>query len=259
MIGCGIASSLVHEVGHQGAAMLDLVTSLRAAMPKPSASPNGRSWLYWNRCISEIVADLWSVARIGVGSTMGLIGVVSLPRPFVFRLDLEDPHPAPFLRVKISAAIGQALYPHEQWNGIARLWEQLYPLEGLLPKVRASFEQLQRDIPELVTYMLEHRPSTLRGSSLREALTIPECRPQRLTQLFTQWGSSPGGLAAQRPCLAFAIIGQARLNGTITPEQESEVLSKLLGSWALESALKNAKRKPALPAAPAKTIAMNTL
>ena len=32
MIGSGIASSLVHEVGHQGAALLDLVPSLRARL-----------------------------------------------------------------------------------------------------------------------------------------------------------------------------------------------------------------------------------
>ncbi len=29
MVGSGIASSLIHEVGHQGAALLDLVNSLR--------------------------------------------------------------------------------------------------------------------------------------------------------------------------------------------------------------------------------------
>ena len=47
---------------------------------------------------------------------MGLMGVVSLPRAFVFRIDLADPHPTPWLRVKLSAAMGQALYPHPQWD-----------------------------------------------------------------------------------------------------------------------------------------------
>ena len=43
MIGYGIASSLVHEVGHQGAALLGLVESLRArAPPDPAARAPAR-------------------------------------------------------------------------------------------------------------------------------------------------------------------------------------------------------------------------
>ena len=67
------------------------------------------------------------MARVGVISTLGLIGVVSLPRPFVFRVDLDDPHPTPWLRVKLSAAIGNKLYPHPQWARIAALWRSLSP------------------------------------------------------------------------------------------------------------------------------------
>ena len=54
------------------------------------------------------------MARVGITSTWDLIGVVSLPRVFVFRMGLDDPHPIPWIRVKISSAIGAALYPHQQ-------------------------------------------------------------------------------------------------------------------------------------------------
>src|SRR5215213_3011876 len=85
MVGSGIASSLVHEVGHQGAALLDLVNVLRPAL-RARAAQAGRlaeAWKLWERWISEIVADFWSVGRVGVSSTAGLLGVVSLPRAFV--------------------------------------------------------------------------------------------------------------------------------------------------------------------------------
>jgi hypothetical protein len=39
------------------------------------------------------------------------------------------------------------------------------------------------------------------------------------------------------PTLAFAAIGQARADGKITPEKESETLAHLLTHWAIESAL----------------------
>ena len=82
MIGSGIASSLIHEVGHQGAALLGLVPSLKTelqAMQRQSRDP--QIWQLWENWISEIVADFWAIARVGVVSTLGLIGVVSLPRP----------------------------------------------------------------------------------------------------------------------------------------------------------------------------------
>ena len=81
--------------------------------------------------ISEIVADLWAVAKVGITSTIGLIAVVSLPRAFVFPINLEDPHPAPWIRVMLSAAIGQALYPDPPWARLSELWESFYPLKGL--------------------------------------------------------------------------------------------------------------------------------
>ena len=132
MIGSGIASSLVHEVGHQGAALLELVPSLQLALrAKQGDAREPLVWRLWDRWISEIVSDFWSVARVGIASTLGLIGVVSLPRPFIFRLNFDDPHPTPWIRVKLSCAIGDGLYPHPQWRRLARLWESYYPIADL--------------------------------------------------------------------------------------------------------------------------------
>src|SRR5215510_10385216 len=97
MIGSGIASSLVHEVGHQAAALLDLMTSIRPVLQgmQRKGGPEEIAWRLYERWISEILADFWSVARVGIASTTGLMAVVSLPRVFVFRVDLDDPHPIP--------------------------------------------------------------------------------------------------------------------------------------------------------------------
>jgi hypothetical protein len=237
MIGSGIASSLVHEVGHQGAALLDLVNSLRPLLRgmQQKGGEEKDAWILWENWISEIVADFWSLARVGVAATMGIIGVVSLPRHFVFRMTMDDPHPFPWIRVKLSCAMGRALYPHPQWDRLAELWESFYPTAGLDEQRRRLLATLETSMPGFVTLLVNHRPKALRGRSLIEALSVNERHPARLAAYYRTWRTSPGLIRAATPSLVFAVIGQARADGEMSPEEESRILANLLTSWALRS------------------------
>lgn len=239
MVGHGIASSLVHEVGHQASALLGLHESLRAALlatVEGAASGPGpsRCWAQW---ISEIVADLWSVAKLGVGSTLGLIGVVSLPRWFVFRPSGADPHPIPWIRVHVSAAIGDALYPDPQWRRVAGLWSALYPLDRAPAAVQPVLSELVAQIPEFVDTLLAHRPPAFTGRSIGDVVRMPDRRRAALLARFRHWRDDPGQLFAAKPTLAFAVIGQARGDGLLTPERESRLLGEQLTQWAVRSSL----------------------
>jgi hypothetical protein len=232
MISSGLASSLIHEVGHQGAALLDLVASLREALRKPAPSGIGvRAWERFGAWISEIVADFWSVAKLGITSTAGLLGVVSMPAAFVFRDVPGDPHPIPFIRVKLSAAIGNALYPDPQWARITELWSSLYPVAGLEAERRGLFAELEGSAPAFSEFLVSHRPRRLGGRMLGEALGSADRMPERLLTLFEQ-RRSVAKLTQLRPSLAFAVIGQARSHGLVTPELEGDLLAELLRRWA---------------------------
>ena len=171
MVGSGLASSLVHEVGHQGSALLDLIGSLRPALRgmQRTRPQQEAAWSLYERWISEILADFWSVAKLGITATTGLMGVVSLPRAFVFRLSAEDPHPVPWIRVKLSSMMGRALYPHRQWDRLGALWESYYPTSGLDPPKRRLFALLEATMPDFVALVVNHRPTRLGGKSLMEA------------------------------------------------------------------------------------------
>jgi hypothetical protein len=238
MVGSGIASSLIHEVGHQGAALLDLVNSLRPilqSMQRGGGTP--LVWQLWERWISEIVADFWSISCVGVGATMGLIGVVSLPRPFIFRMNFDDPHPSPWIRVKLSCAMGQAIYPHPQWAKIAALWESFYPMKGLPPAQQQLISLLQASMPGLVGLLINHRPKALRGRSLIEVMQVHRRQPIHLQRIFRAWNHSPAEMYRAPPSLVFCVIGQARASGELTPEEEGTLLSRLLNHWALRSTI----------------------
>ena len=239
MVSSGVASSLVHEVGHQGAAILKLVESLRPALQakQHAGGDEQLAWRLFERWISEIVADAWSVSRVGIASTLGLIGVVSLPRAFVFRINGEDPHPPPWIRVRLSCAMGAALYPHPQWAQLSKLWESLYPLSETTAEARQIFAQLERTTRQFVQLLLGHRPPTLGGRSLGEVLYARERHPANLARLFKAWNHIPESMRDHPPTLVFAAIGQARADGTISPEEESRTLAYLLTYWALRSTL----------------------
>jgi hypothetical protein len=239
MIGSGIASSLVHEVGHQGSALLDLVNSIRPLLQglQRVIGPWQAAWSVWERWISEVLADFWSVARIGIASTLGLMGVVSLPRAFVFRPNLDDPHPSPWIRVRLSCAMGQALYPHPQWGTLVRLWESLYPSTGMRVERKNLFTALDATIPGLVVLIMNHRPPTLRGKSLQEVMAVKERQPGLLANYHRLWRKSPELIKTAPPSLVFAVVGQAVVDGAMSPEEESRLLDNMLRYWALRSTL----------------------
>lgn len=237
MIGSGIASSLVHEVGHQGAAQLELVQSLRAEIERRAGQDPDGGWQVWSLWISEIMADMWSVATVGITSTIGLLAVVSLPRFFVFRPGGSDPHPMPFLRVLISAAIGNALYPHPQWKELATVWKAMYPLSGLPAEHVAWIRNCEGHIEDLVDLLIHHRVPLAEGRELGTIFPLKERQPDRLLRLHQAWGNDFGRMARQRPALVFAVLGQAKAAGRITPEDESSQLSSLLTAWAVRGSL----------------------
>lgn len=231
MVGSGIGSSLLHEVGHQVAALLDLVTALRLKLQRQANGKPQSAWTFFERWISEIVADYWSVLKLGVTSTAGLIGVVSLPAPFVFRIGMDDPHPFPWLRVQLSCAIGGALYPDAQWRQVASAWEQLYPLDGRTDAQRELIQQLLDGIPAFLDLLLGFQPPALQGKALgdlREHARTPNALRELGPRL--RWGEQKKGLP---PSVAIAAIGQARFEGRMTAGRESAFLRELLVEWAL--------------------------
>jgi hypothetical protein len=239
MVGSGIASSLIHEVGHQAAALLDLIESIRPALRglQRNGGDEGKAWAYWDRCISEIIADFWSVARVGITSTLGLMGVVTLPRYFVFRLNLDDPHPVPWIRVRLSIAIGRTLFPHAQWDRLEQIWLTYYPPDEEDPEKRRTLALLVKTMPGLAKILAHHRSKALRGASLEEILRTDERQPARLKKHFQSWRAQPARMYEAAPTMVFAVIGQALFEGLIRPEEVSRVLAKMLNYWALRDSL----------------------
>ena len=150
----------------------------------------------------------------------------------------------------ISAAVGEALYPHPQWAAMRRTWTALYPQDGLPADRRREIAALTEDIPAFVDVLLRHRGRQTGGLTVADLFPQQACRPRRLLQLYDDWGGDVATMARQPPTLAFAAIGQAKFAGLLTPEQESDLLSRLLTIWAVRSSL--AGTRPGTDTSPAR-------
>jgi hypothetical protein len=229
MIGIGIAGSLYHEVGHQGAALLGLVNSLGDDLRLHSTGEP--IWEQWWRWRSEVIADLWALAQLGVAATLGLMGVVSLPKAFVFRLNRSDAHPTPWLRVILSTRLGEVLFPDPQWARLRARWKSYYPVGELPRETRDHLGSLEDSLQDLVPRLLNHQ---LPGGKalLGEIFPVRERQPASLRSRAQRWLAQPRRLYAQSPGLAFAVLGQARADGRLSPQAEANHLETLLTHWA---------------------------
>ncbi|NCD68721.1 hypothetical protein [Mucilaginibacter agri] len=233
LVGSGIASSLIHEVGHQVASLLNLVPSLSAVLArKVDEGRNAGAWQYFNRCISEIISDVWALGHLGVSATMGLMGVVTLPRYFQFRLDMNDPHPAPYLRVQISCWFGKRFYPHPQWDKLWLMWNSFYPREGLDKESLRIMNAIELELDAFIEILIHHSTKEMRGKKLMELFPIAERQPDKLKQLYQLWNKKKISLSAMPPTLVFAVMGQAKAELEIDASAESSVLTRQLRHWA---------------------------
>jgi hypothetical protein len=244
MVGCGIASSLIHEVGHQGAALLELVESLKEEIKdRQQQSSYKLGWECYYRWISEIIADFWATAHLGIGATIGLVSVVSLPTYFIFRINLGDPHPFPWIRVKLSLAFGNALYPHPQWSRYEKLWERMYPPGKADQRTQALMQELELTITDFVKMVINHQNEKLNGQRLAEVFPYKTRQPAQLQHWYNLWRFSPDEISKAPPSLVFAVIGQARADANISAIKENQLLSKWLTNWAFLNSENRAKKE----------------
>lgn len=244
MVGSGIAASLVHEVGHQGAALLDLVATLRHELNDRIAQAPAESqpaWRMWERWISEIIADTWALGLLGISASMGVMSVLCLPRAFIFRFNMDDPHPFPWIRLKLSIAMGNHLFPDPQWEALDHVWESYYPLDQLPSQKQAVIRLLVHTMDDFIKLLVNHRTKALGGRTLRSIFPIQHRQPQQLRNLFQGWGTSLHLMRSQPPTLVLAVLGQAKHDGLINAQREGAMMEKLLRHWALAQTNRSAR------------------
>ena len=230
MIGSGIASSLIHEVGHQGGGAARS-RELAAAGAAGVCSGGGATSARRGGCgsagspRSSRTSGRWRASASS--STMGLDGRGQPAAPV--RVPPQRGRSASRAMDPRQAELrdGQGALPASAMGAARRLWESFYPIARAR---RPSGSSCSR--------------SCRQHAGLRRAARqpSPEGAARALARRGARRGGAPAGAIgravprlepvagrrciAPRPTLVFAVLGQAAADGQLTPEDESALLAK---------------------------------
>ncbi len=238
--GAGLRLHLSTRVGHQGAALLDLVPSLRGALQEvcSARTPPIATWAAGSALDFRNRGDF----RIGRARRRHRDTRTHRRRQpaACVRLPRRSQRSSPFAMAARQAQRGDVdrrSTPDLQWARLTALWEELIPRKGLDPERGALFERLEALMPAFVALLAGHRPAELRGRTLPEVLTVSTRAPTELTRLFSAWSEAPAEMYRARPTLVSQCSDKRAPMAVFSPEDESVLIGKLLTFWALKTVL----------------------
>ena len=169
MVGTGVASSLMHEVGHQAAALLDLEQVPAADVARPAARyrVGGNPAGSFGNGGSPRSPPISGRSPESASPRPSALSASSACRAHSSSAQRQRPAPVPLDSRQLSGAIGAALYPDPQWRQLSATWEAFYPPSGLGQETQALLEALQASMPAFVAVLINHRPKALRGRCSR--------------------------------------------------------------------------------------------
>jgi hypothetical protein len=235
LLGLGL-TSLLHEVGHQGVASLGLLPFYRALIQRGISRGDLDSFAgaWWSHKLSEVLPDLWAVAKLGITATLGLLGVLGRNDALTFHDRPDDPHPVPWLRAMTSARWGGLTMPHDTWSSLSRLWTTLYSPVRAPAAVRVLLQRLVPTIDVVLGLIAGARPDALGGMTLPEALAAGSVAPSvLLPDLPSKISDLKRGRAGDlSPCMSLAVVGLARHVGVLEAAEEHDLLDQQARAWA---------------------------
>lgn len=185
-------TSLIHEAGHQVAALCDWNRELGAALDAGlrSAGADAEVAHTWAGWASEIAADAFAFAHTGFASVAALHDVVAGDSASVWRHVPGDPHPVSWLRVRLGVVMCRRHFGRGPWEALEAAWLALHPLAAAPPDMRA-LAHASLPLLERVAEIAIAEPMRAFGSRPLGALLPPErVSPAALAALEARIGGA---------------------------------------------------------------------
>ncbi len=194
-------TAIVHETGHQVAAILDWNEELTRCFETRLASEGAEVARIWASWATEVAADAYGFANVGFAAVAALSDVVAGSPPQVFAFNPGGVHPISYLRVLLGYAMARRMYGYGLWDDLERAWRARYAIELAPVGFRQTLLALERAIPKVVELSLLTPMRAFGGQSLADRIDPMLVSPQALAKLQAEAGpallTSPHWLATE--------------------------------------------------------------
>jgi hypothetical protein len=174
---------------------------------------------------SEIGPDFWTFCGSGIAAVAGIRDILSLPPDHVLRITFGDPHPPPFVRVRLAFECARQVWGQGEYDRWEREFVALYPLEGTTRETAAVLHEAVTSVPAVARALLNTRFRVLGNRPIAALFDLPALAPDRLKPIVERvsrgrlqfGGLSPAGqLAVFRGLLEWTPIRHDALDAIAT-------------------------------------------
>lgn len=175
-------SSIYHEAGHEATVRLGLQRELQALLRRAVLDAGGSGtqadlFALWS---NEIGPDFWAFCGCGPAQALGARDILALPPANVFRIGAGDPHPPPYLRVRLAFEWCRQQWGPGDWDAHDRDWQLLYPLHALSRATRRFFEHTAALLPAVATALRGGALHALGGRPIAALFDLDALAPAQL-------------------------------------------------------------------------------
>jgi hypothetical protein len=183
-------TALMHETGHQSAALTGWDTELAEALHATLASRSADVAELWRSWAGEVAADVHAFAQTGWAPVVALANVVDGPTTEVYRIRFGDPHPFAWIRVMFNVALCRSWFGAGPWEDVARVWWQRHPPETAGREAEHVARVSIAALGDLVEVCTRQPMRAFRNAPLAAVLDPRQVHPASLRALERQAGAS---------------------------------------------------------------------
>jgi hypothetical protein len=218
-------TAIVHETGHQVAAILNWNEELTRVFERQLASEGSDVAPIWASWASEVAADAYGFVNVGFAAVAALSDVVSGSPSQVFNYNPAGVHPISYLRVLLGYAMARRMYGYGLWDDLERAWRMRYAMTFCPEGFRPTMLALEKAIPRVVELSLLSPMNAFGGKSLVACIDPALVSPVALVRLKADAGpalmTSPHWLANE----SLRLIALTGYQFAHDPAQSNEMIT----------------------------------
>jgi hypothetical protein len=218
-------TAIVHETGHQVAAMLGWNEELATLLRQSLAGEGPDVARLWSQWASEVAADAYGFVNVGFAAVAALSDVVGGSPTQVFNFNPAGVHPISYIRVLLGYAMARRFYGRGVWDDLEYAWRIRYSMHFAPEAQRPMLLALEKAIPRVIELSMLTPMRCFGGRSLADRIDPDQVSPASLMRLQAEAGpalmTSPHWVAKE--CLR--LVGLTGYRFALTPERADDLVN----------------------------------